>query len=57
MDPIPLYLFLEETGDIKYIKDVKLKDNEDRTSYIHFDYDTNKMPNLFRRFQRDNDSR
>lgn len=48
MDPIPFpYFFLEETGDIKYVrKDVKIKDDEDRTSYIHIDYDDNKIPEL-----------
>tara|TARA_Y100000389_G_scaffold190994_1_gene216479 strand:+ start:34 stop:1029 length:996 start_codon:yes stop_codon:yes gene_type:complete len=51
MDPVPFpYFFLEETGGIKYVmKDVKLKNDEDRTSYVHIEYDTNKMPKLTNR--------
>ena len=47
IDPTPMqYLLLEETGGITYKrkKDVKLKNDEDRTSYIHIEYDVNKMP-------------
>jgi len=48
MDPVPFpYFFLEENNGIKYVKkDVKLKNDEDRTSYIHIDYDANKIPKL-----------
>jgi hypothetical protein len=48
IDPTPFqYLALEETNGIKYkIKDVKLKSDEDRTSFVDISYDTNKMPKL-----------
>ena len=48
IDPTPIqYLSLEETDGITYkFKDVNLKSNEDRTSYIEIEYDVNKMPKL-----------
>lgn len=49
IDPTPFqYLTLEETGGITYKrkKNIELKNDEDRTSYINIEYDINKMPKL-----------
>jgi hypothetical protein len=48
IDPTPFqYLVLEENNGISYkFKKVQLKDDEDRTSFIDIEYDTNKMPKL-----------
>jgi len=48
IDPTPMqFLSLEETGGITYkYKDIKLKNDEDRTSYVQIEYDVNKMPKL-----------
>jgi hypothetical protein len=46
IDPTPFqFISLEENGGITYkYKDIKLKNDEDRTSYVKMEYDLNKLP-------------